>query len=313
MKIPKLRTKDFISVADLSKSEIFSIYEFTTYLKNNFKKGKFKDYLHKKTLAMIFEKSSTRTRVSFEAGVAQLGGHALFLSGADIQIGRGETIADTARTLSRYVNGIMIRTFNHDTVEELAEHASIPVINGLTDLLHPCQALADFYTIYEREKSLDGVKLAYVGDSTNVANSLMVNAAVLGIDISVASPNKYKPSDDILLKSQEIAKDSGSDIIITTDIDEAVNNANYIYTDVWVSMGQEKQASRRKKTLSKYRITWKVLEKCAPGCMVMHCLPAHRGEEIDAEVLDSYRSIVFDQAENRMHVQNAVMCSLMYY
>ncbi len=313
MKIPKLRTKDFISVADLSKSEIFSIYEFTTYLKNNFKKGKFKDYLNKKTLAMIFEKSSTRTRVSFEAGVAQLGGHALFLSGADIQIGRGETIADTARTLSRYVNGIMIRTFNHDTVEELAEHASIPVINGLTDLLHPCQALADFYTIYEREKSLDGVKLAYVGDSTNVANSLMVNAAVLGIDISVASPNKYKPSDDILLKSQEIAKDSGSDIIITTDIDEAVNNANYIYTDVWVSMGQEKQASRRKKTLSKYRITWKVLEKCAPGCMVMHCLPAHRGEEIDAEVLDSYRSIVFDQAENRMHVQNAVMCSLMYY
>jgi ornithine carbamoyltransferase len=260
---------------------------------------------------MIFEKSSTRTRVSFESGIYQLGGQALFLSGADIQLGRGETIADTAKVLSRYVNGIMIRTDLHQKVIELARESGIPVINGLTDSSHPCQALTDFFTIFEREEKLEGVKLAYLGDGNNVANSLLLCAATLGVDISIACPARYMPDSSIIDRAKKLARISGSSITITPDIDEAVKGAMYLYTDVWTSMGQEKEYMKRKKIFAKYRITREILKKCAPGCKVMHCLPAHRGEEIDADVIDSDDSIVFDQAENRLHVQKALMCALM--
>jgi len=260
---------------------------------------------------MIFEKSSTRTRVSFETGIYQLGGQALFLSTSDIQLGRGEPFSDTAKVLSRYVNGIMIRTDDHDKVLSLAREASIPVINGLTDSYHPCQALTDFYTMYEKSGTLKGLKLAYVGDGNNVANSLIITAALLGIDIAVASPEKYKPEIEIVEEAYRYASRNGSSITITSDIDEAVKDADYLYTDVWTSMGQEKETARRKKAFAKYKITMEMVRKCSPGCMIMHCLPAHRGEEIDADVIDSSQSIIFDQAENRLHVQKAVMCVLM--
>jgi ornithine carbamoyltransferase len=311
VKIPTLKTKDLLTVSDLSRDEIIALFKFTAKLKSDLKKGKHRDYLKKKSLAMIFEKSSTRTRVSFETGVTQLGGHALFLSGAEIQIGRGETISDTAKVLSRYVDCIMIRTFAHSTVVELAEKSDIPVINGLSDTFHPCQALTDFFTIYERDNDLSKSKLTYIGDGNNMANSLIMTAAVLGLNISVAAPRKYTPELEVIENAMKIASATGARIEITPDLDLAVKDANYIYTDVWVSMGQEKEAAEKIAELKDYKITKELLNKCAPGCLVLHCLPAHRGEEIDADVIDSDRSIVFDQAENRLHVQKAIMCALM--
>ncbi len=311
MKIPKLNTKNLLSIADFSKEEIISIFEFTSKLKKYLKHGRSHKFLSGKTLGMIFEKSSTRTRVSFETGIFQLGGHALFLDSSDIQIGRGETIADTARVLSKYVDAVMIRTFSHSNVEELAANAGIPVINGLSDQTHPCQALADLFTIYERAGDLTKVKLFYVGDGNNVANSLILGAAILGISFSAACPRIYFPDKEVLKKAGQLSLRSGAEINITPDIDEAARNADFIYTDVWVSMGQEKELKKKKKILSKYKITKELLGKCAPGCLVMHCLPAHRGEEIDSEVMDSDKSIIFEQAENRLHVQKAVMCALM--
>ena len=311
LKIPKLKTKDLLSIADLSKNEIYDIFKFAAKLKNDTKKpGKHK-YLAGKTLGMIFEKSSTRTRVSFETGVFQLGGHALFLDSSTIQIGRGETIEDTAKVLSRYVDAVMIRTFSHSNVEALAENADIPVINGLSDTTHPCQALADFFTIYERIEDLTKVKLFYIGDGNNVANSLILGAAILGMDIALACPEVYFPDKEVLKKANQLSRYSGAKITVTTDIDKAAQNSNFIYTDVWVSMGQEKELKKKKKILAKYKISEEVLGKCAPGCLVMHCLPAHRGEEIDSSVMDSDKSIIFDQAENRLHVQKAILCALM--
>ena len=311
MKIPSVRTKDLLTVADLSYREIINIFNFALMLKKDLKKGRYHNFLHRKSLAMIFEKSSTRTRVSFETGIAQLGGHAQFLSGNDIQLGRGETIADTAQVLSRYVDCIMIRTFSHETVEELAKQSEIPVINGLSDTYHPCQALTDYFTIYERSKKLKDTKITYIGDGNNMANSLLLGAAILGVNIAVASPAKYSPDMEVIEKAYRLSAASGAEILVTKDIDKALKDTNYLYTDVWVSMGQEKSAARKKKDLKKYRITTDMVKKCAPDCRVMHCLPAHRGEEIDSDVIESESSIIFDQAENRLHLQKALMCVLM--
>jgi ornithine carbamoyltransferase len=288
-----------------------AIFHLTASLKKDARLGKDHDYLKKKSLAMIFEKSSTRTRVSFETGVTQLGGHALFLSGNDIQLRRGETIVDTAKVLSRYVDGIMIRTYSHDNVVELAKGATVPVINGLSDEHHPCQALADFFTIHEREKSFKGIHMAYVGDGNNVANSLIQCAAILGVNISIACPKQYEPDPFVVKDARQVAARSGSVIEITRDPEAAVKHAHYIYTDVWISMGEEKKAAIKKKALAKYKITKELLSKGRPDSKVMHCLPAHRDEEIEGDVLDSGRSIVFDEAENRLHVQKAIMCALM--
>ncbi|MBN2159676.1 MAG: ornithine carbamoyltransferase [Spirochaetes bacterium] len=311
MNIPKLKNKDLVTVSDLSRDEIMAIFRLTARLKADARRGKHHDFLYRKSLAMIFEKSSTRTRVSFETGVTHLGGHALFLDGNDIQLRRGETIVDTAKVLSRYVDGIMIRTFSHDNVVKFARSATVPVINGLSDEHHPCQALADFFTIYEREKKFRGIHLAYIGDGNNVANSLIQCAAILGINISIACPKQYEPDSFIVDNARAEAARSGSSLVITRDPEAAVKNAHYIYTDVWISMGEEKKAAAKKKALAKYKITRELLAKGRADSRVMHCLPAHRDEEIEGAVLDSGRSIVFDEAENRLHVQKAIMCALM--
>ncbi|MCL2026160.1 MAG: ornithine carbamoyltransferase [Leptospirales bacterium] len=311
MKIPKVKTKDIIDGTELSAKETLALFEFTTELKNDLRKGRKHEHLAKKSLAMIFEKNSTRTRVSFEAGIYQLGGQAIFLSGNDIQISRGEPLSDTAKVLSRYVDGIMIRTDKHEKAINLAKESNVPVINGLTDMYHPCQALADIFTIYERQKSFKNIKLTYLGDGNNVAHSLLIICSLLGVNISIASPKGYQPDSDVIAAAEKLAASSGSDLLITSDITKAVKGANYLYTDVWTSMGQEKEAVKRRKIFSSYRITRELLKKASPGCLVMHCLPAHRGEEIDADVIDSERSIIFDQAENRLHTQKAVMCALM--
>jgi len=310
LKIPILNTKDIITVTDLTREEIVNIFELSIKLKRSQQRRRKHNLLKGKTLGMIFEKSSTRTRVSFETGIFQLGGLGLFLNKDNIQLGRGETISDTAKVLSRYVDAIMIRAFSHEKVIELARNAEVPVINGLTDRFHPCQSLTDFFTIYEREKNLKKVKLTYIGDGNNVANSLLLGAAILGIDISIASPKGYTPDSQIIDKAFELSANSGADIKISSDIDIAVKNANFIYTDVWISMGQEQEAKKRKKALARYRIDNNLLKKCADNCRVMHCLPANRDDEIESDVIDSDKSIIFDQAENRLHVQKAMLCSL---
>jgi len=311
VKIPKVNTKDLLDVTDLSRDEILKLFAFTMKLKKRLKSGRNDRLLEGKSLAMIFEKSSTRTRVSFETGLTQLGGHALFLTGTDSQLGRGETPQDTAKVLSRYVNGIMVRTFEHEKAVLLARNSALPVINGLTDEFHPCQALTDYYTIYERGDDLSTVKMTYVGDGNNVANSLILCAAILGMHFAIATPKKFGLQQAIIDKANRLARESGATITVTEDIDQAIKNTNYLYTDVWTSMGQEKEYIKRKKAFAKYKITRAMVAKCAPGCKVMHCLPAHRGEEIDADVIDSDLSIIFDQAENRLHTQKAVMCALM--
>ncbi|MDY6968863.1 MAG: ornithine carbamoyltransferase [Spirochaetota bacterium] len=305
-----MKSKDLLSVTDITKDEILGIFELSKRLKRYLKQGDNHQYLKGKTLAMIFEKRSTRTRVSFETGFFQLGGHALFLSRDDIQLGRGETISDTAKVLSRYVDAIMIRTYSQEDVIELAKNADVPVINGLTDTFHPCQALTDFFTIYEREENLSNIKLAYIGDGNNVANSLILCGSLLGIDVSVASPIDYMPDERILKNANQLSSTSGARIEVTTDIEQAVKNANYLYTDIWVSMGLEDETKKRKDDFSQYKITLELLEKCSDNCKIMHCLPAHRGEEIESDVIDSNKSIVFDQAENRLHIQKALLCSL---
>ena len=311
MKVPVINTPDLLTLSDITRGEMVSLFEFSAKLKRGVQKGKFPALLKNKTLAMIFEKNSTRTRVSFETGMIQLGGHALFLSSSEIQLGRGETIADTARVLSRYNDGIMIRTFAHSKVEELAKWADIPVINGLTDSYHPCQALADYFTIWERESDITKVKLAYIGDGNNVANSLLMGASLLGLDIAIASPKGFEPEMAVVEKAYKTASNTRSHITITNDINKAVDGADYLYTDVWVSMGQEKETSKKKKIFTKYKITDELLTNTGRDTKVLHCLPAHRGEEITDSVMDGSHSIVFDQAENRMHCQKAVMCALM--
>ncbi|MEW6978146.1 MAG: ornithine carbamoyltransferase [Bacillota bacterium] len=305
---PALYGKDFLSLKDFSIQDIAYLIEKAEEMKQN----PYQDLFKGKTLAMIFEKSSTRTRVSFEAGMTQLGGHALFLSSNDLQIGRGETISDTAQVLSGYVDGIMIRTFEHEKVEELAKYASIPVINGLTDYSHPCQALADLLTVKEAKGTLKGVKVAYIGDGNNVAHSLMVGCAQLGCDIAVASPKGYEPLQDVTDTAREFAKQSGAEVIVTTDPVAAVQDADVIYSDVFTSMGQEAETEKRLAEFKEYQVNDELMRHAAKDYIFLHCLPAHRGEEVTADIIDGPHSRVFQQAENRLHVQKALIKELMY-
>jgi len=301
--------KDLLTLMDLSQEDILNILNTADQLKYDQKHGIPHDVLKGKTLAMIFEKNSTRTRVSFETGMYQLGGHALFLSGKESQIGRGEPIEDTARVLSRYCDGIMIRTFSQELLEKLAHYATIPVINGLTDMYHPCQVLADLMTIREHKAVLAGLKLCFIGDGNNMANSLIVGGLKVGMEVSVACPEGYDPAAEVL----EFAKsDPGFKFSLVRDPMEAAKGADVVVTDVWASMGQEGEKEKREKAFAGvYQVNAALMAVTNPGCMVQHCLPAHREEEITAEVFEAHADEIFDEAENRLHAQKAVMTILM--
>jgi ornithine carbamoyltransferase len=304
-----MRHKDFIEIHDYSAAEVREIFELARDIKKD--PRKFARTLEGQTLAMIFEKSSTRTRVSFEVGMFQLGGHALFLSSRDIQLGRGEPIYDTAKVLSRYVDGIMARTFAHKTVTDLAEYAGVPVINGLTDLSHPCQAMTDYFTAWEKLGDLKGRKLAYIGDGNNMAHSLMFGAPKLGMDVAVATPPSYRPDPSVVGQAQADADAAGTRVIVTNSIDEAVRGADIVETDVWASMGQEAEAAKRRKDFEGWIVDGRVMSLAKKEAIFLHCLPAHRGEEVAAEVIDGEQSAIYDEAENRLHVQKAIMVALM--
>jgi ornithine carbamoyltransferase len=306
-----IEVKDLLSVHDLSTKEINDILHLAKTLKAQLKNGEEHHLLKGKTLGMIFQKASTRTRVSFEVGMWQLGGAALFLNANDMQIGRGEPVKDTARVLSRYVDGIMIRTFSHDEVIELAEFATVPVINALTDLMHPCQALTDIFTVLEHKGTLKGLKMVYIGDGNNMVNSLLQACAKVGMDISIATPKGYEPDAAIVTEALTAAAITGSKIILCEDPLEAAKDADVLYTDVWASMGKEVEQEDRREVFAHYQINQKVMNVAKEDAIVLHCLPAHRGEEITEEVLESKHSVVFDQAENRLHVQKAIMVLLM--
>ncbi|HKY97583.1 MAG TPA: ornithine carbamoyltransferase [Gemmatimonadaceae bacterium] len=293
--------RDFLAIPDYSREELNGLFE----LAESMKSGKYADKpLAGKSLAMIFMKSSTRTRVSFEVGTWQLGGHALFLSPRDVQLGRGEPIADTARVLSRYVDGIMIRTFAHSEVEELAKYADVPVINGLTDLLHPCQILADILTIRQHLGSMDGRKVAWIGDGNNMANSWINAAYRLGFDLTLACPEGYEPDSAILERAKSVAN-----VRVVRDPAEAVEGADVVNTDVWASMGQEEEQAIREKAFKGYIVDEALMSRAQQDAIFMHCLPAHRGEEVSAEVIDGPQSVVWDEAENRLHIQKAIMAN----
>lgn len=301
--------KDLLKLLDLSREEIHQILNLADQMKYEQRHGLLHNHLQGKTLAMIFEKNSTRTRTSFEIGMFQLGGHALYLSGKDSQIGRGEPIRDTARVLSRYCDGIMIRTYGQAEVEELAQYATIPVVNGLTDFAHPCQVLADLMTVRERMARLEGLKLCFIGDGNNMANSLIVGGLKCGMDVSVACPEGYDP-DPTVLKFAKAEKESN--FTLCRDPKEAARDADVVVTDVWASMGQEEERARREAVFAGiYQVNDELMALTHPGCMVQHCLPAHRGEEITAEVFEAHAEEIFDEAENRLHAQKAVLCTLM--
>ncbi|HJX29503.1 MAG TPA: ornithine carbamoyltransferase [Thermoanaerobaculia bacterium] len=307
-----MTTRHLISIHDLTAEEVAGLFRLAADVKA--KPEKYHNHMHRKTLGMIFEKSSTRTRVSFEVGMAQMGGHALFLSSRDIQLGRGEPISDTAQVLSRYVDGIMARTFAHQTVTDLAKYGSVPVINGLTDDLHPCQGLTDYFTLMEVFGSLDalrGRKLTYVGDGNNMAHSLMFGATKVGMDVAVASPKGYEVSPKYLELVRQDAEKAGTKVIVTNDPREAVEGASAVYTDVWASMGQEAEAQKRLEAFKGWTVDSALMSHAAKDAVFLHCLPAHRGEEVSAEVCDGPQSRIFDEAENRLHVQKAVMLWLM--
>jgi ornithine carbamoyltransferase len=296
--------KDLLSIYELDIADFDKIFEDARRLKKNLKEGRPHASLQGKTLGMIFDKSSTRTRISFEVGMYQLGGIALFLNSRDTQIGRGEIIADSAQMMSRYLNGIMIRTYAQSRVEEFARFASIPVINGLTDLLHPCQILSDLFTITEKKGSYRGLKIAYIGDGNNIANSWIEAAARLPFQLAVACPEGYDPDNHILDRGM---KESSEGITLYRDPMDAAKNADILYTDVWTSMGHESEQEERKKVFENFQINKKILKQAKKDAIVMHCLPAHRGEEITADVIDGPHSVVIDQAENRLHVQKAIL------
>lgn len=298
--------KNVLSMTDLSKEDILNILETGEDLKEKRIKGKVTDLLKNKSLAMIFEKSSTRTRVSFEVAMSDMGGHSLYLNQRDMQIGRGETVADTAKVLSRYVAAITARVNKHSTVEELAEHATVPVINALSDKEHPCQILADLLTIKEYKSTLEGRKLTWVGDGNNVCNSMILGCVMVGMEIAVACPDGYEPDDDIV----SMAREMGGKVETLRDPIEASTDADVLYTDVWISMGDEEERDKRLSDLADYQINSKLLDVAKNDVIVMHCLPAHRGEEISAEVMDGTHSVVFDQAENRLHAQKALILKL---
>ncbi len=315
MKLPAHRNsglnKDLLDVAAISKAELASLLTLAARLKDKQRRGVPHPLLQGKTLGLLFEKPSTRTRVSFEAGMNQLGGHALVLPMGDIQLSRGESVPDTARVLSRYLDGIVIRTYDHSTVQEWAREATMSVINGLTDLSHPCQALSDLLTIQEKKGRLKGVKIAYIGDGNNVANSLIEAAAKMGMRIALGCPAGYQPDQHVIDLARLESEKSGAVIELGHDPSIAAKEADVIYTDVWISMGREREQARRLKVLAPYQVNSRLLSRAKPDAIVMHCLPAHRGEEITAEVLDGPQSVILDQAENRLHMQKAILTKLL--
>ena len=298
--------KHLLKLGDLSAEEITEILNLADQLKYEQHKGIAHHHLAGKTLGMIFQKSSTRTRVSFEVGMYQLGGSALFLSSRDLQLGRGEPIKDTARVLSRYLDGIMIRTYEQSDVEALAEYGSIPIINGLTDYCHPCQVLADLMTIREYKKVLRGKKLAFIGDGNNMANSLIVGGLKMGMEVAIASPAQYRPDPGVVAWAEQNGK-----LTLTEDIKEAAKDADVVYTDVWASMGMEGEAEQRRAAFEGYHVNAGLMALAKPDAMVQHCLPAHRGEEITDEIMEQHNGEIMDEAENRLHAQKAVMVKLM--
>ncbi|MBO1627912.1 ornithine carbamoyltransferase [Bacillus arachidis] len=306
IQIPKLQTKDLLTLEELTQEELIALIEFAIYLKKN----KHEPLLEGKILGLIFDKHSTRTRVSFEAGMVQLGGHGMFLSGKEMQLGRGESVSDTAKVLSHYIDGIMIRTFSHADVEELAKEASISVINGLTDDHHPCQALADLMTIYEEVHTFKGIKLAYVGDGNNVCHSLLLASAKVGMHMTVATPPGYEPNEQIVKNALEIATETGANIEILHNPELAVKDADFIYTDVWMSMGQE-DTEGKYKLFEPFQVNGKLVQHAKATYRFLHCLPAHREEEVTGEIIDGPSSVVFEQAGNRLHVQKALLASLL--
>jgi len=300
-----MKVRHLTSIRDLSSADVTEVFRLAADMKRS--PDRYTGALAGKTLAMIFQKPSTRTRVSFEVGIYQLGGIGLHLSGNDLQLGRGETIADTARVLSRYVDAIMARTHAHQDIVELARDATVPVINGLSDLLHPCQALADYFTLLEHKQTLRGRKIAYVGDGNNMCHSLLYGANKVGMHIAVATPQGYEPKSIIMKSVQREAQQVGVQVTLTEDPGVAVEGADAVYTDVWASMGQEAEAEVRKGIFRPYQVNASLMARAKPDAVFMHCLPAHRGEEVSAEVIDGPQSIVFDQAENRLHVQKAIL------
>ena len=302
--MPDRQHRDFLAIPDFSKEELIALFD----LAERMRRGEYtKKPLAGQSLAMIFMKSSTRTRVSFEVGTYQLGGHALFLSPRDVQLGRGEPIGDTARVLSRYVDGIMIRTFAHQDVEELARYADVPVINGLTDMLHPCQILADLLTVRQHLGTYEGKKVAWIGDGNNMANSWINAAYRLGFELALACPEGYEPADHLLAR----AKNENANITLVRDPAEAMKGAHVVNTDVWASMGQEDEQKKRERDFAGYTVSKKLMGVAAKDAIFLHCLPAHRGEEVTADVIDGPQSRVWDEAENRLHIQKAIMAALM--
>ena len=309
--ISKFTKKDLISIEELTKEELELILNVSEMIRAKHKNKELFVPLLGKSVAMIFKKHSTRTRVSFEVAMFQLGGAALYLGANELQMSRGETVEDTARVLSRYVDGIIIRTFAHDEVKKFAEYSTIPVINALTDFSHPCQIISDLLTIRDKKKVLKGLKIAYVGDGNNVCNSWLFAAPKMEMHLAVASPSSCAPAKEVVEKSQKFAKESKVNVVITEDVDEAVKDADVIYTDVWASMGQEDESEKKKQQLQKYQVNKELIKKAKSDCIVMHCLPAHRGEEITDEVMDGPHSVVFDQAENRLHAQKGILALLL--
>lgn len=303
--------KHFLTLLNYTSTQVNELLNFAILLKKYQKDGIAHQFLAGKTLAMIFEKSSTRTRVSFEVGMTQLGGSALFLSSKDSQLGRGEPISDTAQVLSRYVDGIMIRTHGHEKIEELAKHSTVPVVNALTDDFHPCQALADIMTIYEVKGTFEGLKTVYVGDGNNVAHSLLIACAKVGMDVTIATPVGYEPKEWIAKEIKTICEETGAEFQLTHDPIEAVSDADVIYTDVWTSMGYEEETAKRLADFNLFQVNEALLQHAKSDYMFLHCLPAHRGEEVTVEVIDGKHSFIYDQAENRLHAQKAVLVALM--
>jgi ornithine carbamoyltransferase len=304
-----MRVRDFLTIRDFDSDELLHLIDLARDIKAN--PGLFAESLKGRTLALIFEKPSLRTRVSFDVGIQQLGGYSVYLSPAEINLGKRESIYDVAKNLERMVQGIMIRTFGHDIVDKMAEYADIPVINGLTDFSHPCQAMADFLTITEHKGSLAGLKVAYVGDGNNVSNSLMFAAARFGVHIAIGAPAGYQPKPEVTAWTRAEGAKTGSTCLITEDPAEAVANADVVYTDTWASMGQESEAYARKAVFRPFQVNASLFARAKSDAIFMHCLPAHRGDEVTDEVIDSPRSVVFQEAENRLHAQKAVMLELM--
>ena len=302
-----MKAKELLTLEEFTKEDIESLFKEADRLRGD----KSAKPLSGKTLGLIFQKPSMRTRVSFEVGMIQLGGHAIYLGIDDIQLGVREATKDIAAVLSRYLDGIVARTFSHEEVELLAKHATVPVINGLSDLHHPCQALSDLYTVWKKKGALEGIRLAYVGDGNNVLHSLLIGAGIIGLHCAVATPKGYEPKAQIVAKAKMLSRSSGSEIQLTNDPVKAVQGADIVYTDVWTSMGQEKERALRTKAFRPFQVTQTLMKKAKEGALFMHCLPAHRGEEVTGEVLDGPQSIVFDQAENRLHVQKALLVHLL--